>query len=119
MGSDQRASEIDVLRTTARGWVRRFCARTRELAVAFAALAAELAGEIATPLPDVHRRALDALGAAWRAVSEFPGWLGCGRWRFASAVTGGKLIATNTNSPFLVVGNRRFMPPVPSREENR
>jgi hypothetical protein len=113
------ASGADVPHTTARGWVRRFCARTRELAVAFAALAAELGGEIVTPLLDVHCSALHALRAAWRAVSAFPGWLGCGRWRFVSAVTGGTLIATNTNSPYLVVGKRRFMPPVPSRDQNR
>jgi hypothetical protein len=29
-------------------------------------------------------------------------------------VSGGRLIATNTDSPYLVVGKRRFMPPVPS-----
>lgn len=86
--------------------------------MAFAALAAELAGQIFTPPLDAHRSALHALRAAWRAASAFPGWLGCGRWRFVSAVTGGRLIATNTNSPYLVVGKRRFMPPVPSRDEN-
>lgn len=113
------ASDLEVPHTTARGWVRRFCSRTDELAVAFAALAAELGREVVTPLPDVHRFALHALRAAWRAVSSFPGWLGCGRWRFVSAVTGGRLIATNTNSPYLIVGKRRFMPPVPSRDQNR
>ena len=113
------ASGADVPHTTARGWVRRFCSRTRELAVAFAALAAELAGEIITPLLDAHRHALDALDAAWRAATGFPGWLDCGRWRFISAVTGGRLIATNTNSPYLIVGKRRFMPPVPGQGRNR
>jgi len=112
------ASGVDVPHTTARAWVRRFCARSRELAVGFAALAAELGGVIITPLLDVRRSALHALDAAWHAVAQFPGWLGCGRWRFVSAVTGGALIATNTNSPYLVVGKRRFMPPVPSRDEN-
>src|ERR1700730_8665888 len=42
------------------------------------------------------------------------GWLGLGAWRFASSVSGGTLIAANTGSLFLVVGKRRFMPPVPS-----
>jgi len=36
-----------------------------------------------------------------------------GRWRFASAVSGGRLIAANTTSPYLIAGSRRFMPPVP------
>ena len=113
------AGRVEVPHTTARGWVRRFCARTRELAVGFSALAAELAGEVVTPLPDVHRHALQALGAAWRAATAFPGWIDCGRWRFIGAVTGGRLIAANTNSPYLIVGKRRFMPPVPKQGQNR
>jgi hypothetical protein len=28
-------------------------------------------------------------------------------------VSGGRLIAVNTDSPWLIVGKRRFMPPVP------
>jgi hypothetical protein len=28
-------------------------------------------------------------------------------------VCGGSLLSTNTNSPWLVIGKRRFMPPVP------
>jgi len=89
-----------------------------QLVAAFAALAADLGGEVVTPATDPRTHALDAFRAAWRAVSAFPGWLGCGRWRFISAVTGGRLIATNTKSLFLVVGKRRFMPPVPSRDQN-
>ena len=41
--------------TTARGWVRRFAARAGELAVSFSALAVELGGEAARPLPDPLR----------------------------------------------------------------
>ena len=48
-----------------------------------------------------------------RPRCALPGWLAVGSWRFVSAVSGGRLIATNTNSPYLVVGRRRFMPPVP------
>jgi hypothetical protein len=103
----------DVPHSTARGWVRRFADRGVELAVSFAALATELGGEIVTPLSDAARAALSSMQAAWRVASGLPGWLGCGRWRFVSAVTGGSVIATNTNSPYLFVGGRRFMPPVP------
>ena len=46
-------------------------------------------------------------------AAGLPGWLAVGVWRFASSVSGGRLIAANTGSPFLVVGTRRFMPPVP------
>jgi hypothetical protein len=35
-------------------------------------------------------------------------------WRFACSVSGGRLIAANAISPYLIVGRRRFMPPVPS-----
>jgi hypothetical protein len=107
------AANVQVPHTTVREWLRRFGSRASELAVTFAALAAELGGDVITPLPDAPRSALDAFRGAWRAVSGFPGWLGVGRWRFVSAVTGGRLIATNMNTPYLIVGKRRFMPPVP------
>jgi hypothetical protein len=81
------AERAGVPYTTARGWVRRFRARAAELGAAFAALAVELGGEAVTPP--------------------------AGAGRFASAVTGGRLIAANTISPWYVVGRRRFMPPIP------
>jgi len=49
------------------------------------------------------------------AAGGLAGWAGLGRWRFASAVCGGTLLAANTNSPWLILGNRRFMPPMPQR----
>jgi len=107
------AKLVGVPHSTARGWMRRFAGRARELGVAFAALAIELDGEVAVPLVNATRDAQRAIRAAFRAATSLPGWLGCGRWRFVSAVTGGRLIATNTNSLYLVVGKRRFMPPVP------
>jgi hypothetical protein len=81
------AERAGVPYTTARGWVRRFRARAAELGAAFAALAVELGGEAVTPP--------------------------AGAGRFASAVTGGRLIAANTVSPWFTVGSRRFMPPIP------
>jgi transposase-like protein len=102
--------------TTARGWVRRFAARSADLAVAFAALAVELGGEVlapSTPPLEATRHALAAIRVLWRAASGLPGWLSCGRWRFICSITGGSFIATNTNVLFLYVGKRRFMPPVP------
>jgi len=99
--------------TTARGWVRRFGGRALVLGTAFAALAAELGGEPMSPAADPGRFAVAAVGAAFAAASALPGWLAAGVWRFASAVSGGRLIAANITSPFLVIGRRRFMPPVP------
>jgi hypothetical protein len=96
--------------------VRRFAERSAGLAVAFAALAVELGGEVvtqSTPLLDAKCHALAAIRALWRAASGLPGWLGCGRWRFISSITGGSFVAANTNMLFLYVGKRRFMPPIP------
>ena len=84
-----------------------------ELGVAFAALAVELGGEAIRPAGQAGRFALAAIGAAFDAAAGLPGWLRLGAWRFASSVSGGKLIAANKDSPFLIVGRRRFMPPVP------
>ncbi len=107
------ARRRDVPHTTARGWVRRFVARGAEHAISFAALAIDLGAEVVGELGRVSADALTATRSAWRAVSGLPGWLGCGRWRFVSSVTGGTFVATNMNSPYLIVGKRRFMPPVP------
>jgi Domain of unknown function (DUF6431) len=107
------AERAGVPYTTARGWVRRFAARAPQIGAGFAALAVELGGPALSPPERPGRFALAAIGAAFAAASGLPGWAGLGAWRFASAVSGGRLIAANITSPFLVVGRRRFMPPVP------
>jgi Domain of unknown function (DUF6431) len=107
------AASAGVPYTTARGWVRRFAARAPQVGAGFAALAVELGGEPFPPPAGAARFALTAIGAAFAAAAALPGWAGLGSWRFASSVSGGRLIAANTTSPFLVVGRRRFMPPVP------
>jgi len=106
------AVHLDVPHTTVRGWVRGFERRAHSLALSFAALGVELGGEALTPPDDPRRYARAAIGAAWRAACDLPGWLAVGLWRFASSVCGGTLVATNMNSPYLLVGRRRFMPPV-------
>ena len=102
-----------ILHTTARGWVRRFSRHAPRLAVAFASLGVELGGAALTPSSDPTSYALRAVAAAWRAASALPGWLVVGPWRFASSVCGGSFLSANTNSPWLIIGTRRFMPPVP------
>lgn len=112
-GARPAAARLDVPHTTARGWVRRFGVRSVQLSVAFAALAVELGGEVVDAVTDAARYALASIGSAFDAAASLPGWGRLGRWRFASAVSGGRLLATNTNTPYLIVGRRRFMPPVP------
>lgn len=106
------AGGLEVPHTTVRGWVRSFDRRAAALALSFAALAVELGGEAPTPLGHPRRDALAAMKAAWKAAGALPGWLAVTCWRFCSTVCGGTLVATNTNSPYLFVGRRRFMPPV-------
>jgi hypothetical protein len=110
-GARRAAAAAGVPHTTARGWVRRFAARAGELAVSFSALAVELGGEAIWPLADPLRSAVAAVGAGFAAAAALPGWAALGQWRFASAVTGGSLLAANASSPFLIIGRRRFMPP--------
>jgi len=107
------AQRAGVPHTTARGWVRRFAGRARQLGGGFAALAVELGADPVRPAADVRGFAVAAVGAAFSAAAELPGWAAAGVWRFASAVCGGRLITANTISPYLIVGSRRFMPPVP------
>lgn len=102
---------VGVPHTTAREWRRRFAARAEDLATAFAALCAELGGPVLRPVPGVCAWAVAAIGAAFSAACEFPGWASLSRWQFASAVSGGTLLAANTISPYLVIGKRRFLPP--------
>lgn len=103
-----------VIHETARGWVRRFRRRSTEIAARFAALVVELSGEVVTPLDDVAAYALAAIRAAYAAACGLPGWSGIDLWRFVAVVSGGGLLSTNTSSPYLVIGRRRFMPPVPN-----
>jgi hypothetical protein len=86
------------------------------IAVAYAALALELGGEVVTEAGEALVRAVAAIRAAFAAAVAMPGWAVLGRWRFVSSVSGGELLAANTVSPFLLLGGRRFMPPIPITE---
>src|ERR1019366_3777841 len=82
------------------------------------ALPVERGADAVPPPADAGRFAVAAIGAAFGAAAGLPGWAGLGRWRFACAVSGGTLIAANMIAPWLIVGKRRFMPPVPlTRQE--
>lgn len=107
------ARRLGVPHTTARGWLRRFRAHTDELRVSFAAVSIELGARVALHGDHVPRDALEAIRAAFVTASDLIGWARLGCWRFVSVVCGGRLIATNTTSLYLIIGKRRFMVPVP------
>jgi hypothetical protein len=109
------AEEADVPHTTARDWVRRFCRRAARLGAAFAAVAVEVAG-LAPSLQASQSLAEHALGAirqAFVAVSARAGPALPSLWGFVALITGGRLLATNTNPLSIVLGRRRLIVPVP------
>ena len=89
------AERAGVLYTTARGWVRRFRARTAELGggVRGGGSGAGRAGGHGPGRGGPVRAT--AIGAAFAAAASLPGWGRLGAWRFASAATGGTLIAAS------------------------
>lgn len=112
-GMRPAARAAEVPHTTVRGWIRRLGTNAVRLATGFAGLAVELGGAPLVTLGDTGRWAVAAIAAAWREAMDLPGWLAVGCWRFCSSVCGGSLLAANTNSPWMMIGRRRFMPPVP------
>lgn len=116
------ARALGVPHTTVRGWLRRFAERASALTISFAAVAFELGAVGPSGLTlSGPSSAVAALGRAFTSASALPGWGVLGAWRFSSVVSGGRLLAANTISPYLVIGRRRFMPPVPlpDDEEDR
>ena len=112
------AEEADVPHTTARDWVRRFCRRAGLLGAAFAAVAVEMAG-LAPSLParrSVSEHALAAIRSAFNAVAARAGPALPSLWCFVALVTGGRLVATNTNPLSIVLGRRRLIVPVPDTD---
>jgi transposase-like protein len=109
------AAEAGVPHTTARDWVRRFCRRAEMLGAAFAALVVEVAGS-APPAPTTGTgaaRALAVMRAAVAAVGPRAGPALGPPWRVVALVTGGKLLAANTDPLSIFLGCRRLIPPVP------
>ena len=111
-GVGPAAEQVAVPPTTARDWLRRFSARAGELATAFAAAAIEFGGAVAELSGEARRDAVVAIEAAFEAASGLPGWVELGAWGFSSRVTGGRLIAPNSNPLAISLGKRRFIAPV-------
>ena len=112
------AEEADVPHTTARDWVRRFGRRASLVGAAFAAVVVEVAGlapALGAPWTMAHH-ALAVIDAAFDAVSARAGPALASLWCFVALVTGGRLLATNTNPLSIVLGRRRLIVPVPDTD---
>lgn len=108
------AARLDVPFTTARGWVRRFSATAARWWSGFASLTVELGGIIPACWPSaVSAAAILAMGWAHTAASARHEMRTGSLWSFVSVVCGGALVTTNTDPPWRVFGNRRFIPPFP------
>lgn len=105
------ASQVGVPHSTARDWVRRLTERSADWIAGFSALVVRLGGELVDLAGSGAQQALTALRSAFTFIN--PGRSTEHLWPFASLITGGGLLATNSNPPWLVVGNRRFIAPVP------
>jgi len=99
--------------TTVRDWRRRHRDRAPVLAAGFAALAVELGGDAPELAAVPERAALAALEAAWATARSRYGTAVAARWRFWSVVSGGQALGTTTHTPWISVGGRRLIPPVP------
>jgi hypothetical protein len=110
------AAAVGVPHTTARGWRRRYRARAPALAAGFAALAVGLGGPAPELSPDPEVGALAALAAAWHQARRRFGEAVLSPFAFASAVSGGSLLAATTTPPFPGGIGRDWMPPVPGAE---
>jgi hypothetical protein len=107
------ATRVEVPHTTARDWVRRFARRAGVVAAGFAALVVELSGWAPRLPAGAARGALAAIRLAFSAARARAGPVLPGLWGFAALVSGGRLLAANSDPLSIVLGKRRFMPPVP------
>lgn len=107
------AAGLNVPHTTARDWVRRFVRRAGLLAAGFSAVVVEVSGLAPVLLVEPAGRALDAIALAFAAVRSRAGPGLPGLWPFAALVSGGALLAANSDPLSLIIGRRRLIPPVP------
>lgn len=112
------SEDADVPHTTARDWVRRFARRAALIGAAFAAVAVEVSGVApsASASPSLAEHALGAIGDAFAAVAARAGPALASLWCFVAQLTGGGLLATNTNPLSIVLGRRRLIVPVPDTD---
>lgn len=107
------AEQVGVPHSTARDWVRRLTGRSADWIAGFSALVVRLGGELVDVGGSGAQQALTALRSAF-ALTD-PGRSAQHLWPFTSLITGGNLLATNTNPPWLMIGIRRFIAPIPEQ----
>lgn len=107
------ADRLGIAHTTAREWVRRFNSRAGVWSAGFSALAFYCGAEAPQPVGSAGQQALKAITLVLAVAN--PGHGAEQLWPFTSLVTGGGLLATNTTSPCLLLGRRRFIAPVPDQ----
>jgi hypothetical protein len=110
LGHRRIATGLAVASSTVRGWLRRFAAQAEPIRAAFTVLARELASDppAIEPTGSAFADAASAvLSAAAAAGVRWPLVFMVSAWEFASAVTGGRLLApggpavlTNTTRPW-------------------
>ncbi|MGH9189912.1 MAG: DUF6431 domain-containing protein [Acidimicrobiales bacterium] len=99
--------------TTVRDWRRRHRDHAPSLAAGFAALSVALGAVAPRLAPAAERAALEALRWAWATARSRFGEAVAAMWRFWSLVSGGAALSTTTGPPWISVGGRRLIPPVP------
>jgi hypothetical protein len=110
------AASLDLPHTTVRDWRWRFRARAPVLAAGFGSLAVALGGAAPELSATPEVAALEALAGAWdQARARFGGSLP-GPFGFATVVSGGAWLATNTTPPWAGLLGGRWMPPVPTND---
>jgi hypothetical protein len=97
------AALLQVPASTVRGWLRRIVAVAQPVLAVFAALAAQLGTEFASPAPtaDPVAAVVELLGALSSAVARRLGG-SCSSWRLAAVLSGGRLLTPT--GPDLGVG---------------
>ncbi len=106
VGHRRVAAALGLPRTTVRGWLRRFAARAELVRAQFTALAYALDPELTpiTPRGSPAADALEAIGVAARAAARRLG--PAPPWSFAAGASGGRLLATQANTPAPLVAVR-------------
>ena len=113
LGAESRAHLLDTVPgRTVRSWKARFADRAPLLAVGLASLVVHWGGPVFSPDSDPVVWAGTALGATWwTSVDRHPRRPVLPPWRFASWITGGELMSTRVDLPWL----GGHVPPVPAR----
>lgn len=113
------ASAFGVPHETVRGWRRRYRARAPTLVAGLVALAVGLGAEVTELSGEPERAGLEALAMAWMQARRRLGEGVVGLFEFASLVSGGELLSTNTSPPWAGLGGAALMPPVPVSPSQR